>query len=197
VLFQQYILNEFKYKKYLRVDNFVIHYYNIKMNKDEIIENLYKNQLKDIDNRYRLNEKDIIRLSSYLLGDPFSSNECCGWIGAVSKSTHNSKYINFWFNKKKQSLHRILYYNYIGNLPNSKYLRFTCKNTEMRGICCNINHLELINKNEYNNHDNVIKTNEKKKQNTPTKFTIYFDDSDSSKSVSNLSNSIDSDSMDV
>lgn len=67
----------------------------------------------------------------------------------------------------------------------------------MRGICCNINHLELINKNECNNYDNVIKTDVKKKHNKPTKFTIYFDESESSKSVLNLSNSVDSDTMDV
>ena len=163
------------------------------MNKEEIVEKLYEYQLKDIDNRYRLNEKDIIRLASYLSGDPFSLNNCCRWVGAISKSSHNSKYINFWFNKRKQSLHRILYYNYIGDLPNSKYLRFTCRDADMRGICCNINHFELINKNEHKIDDNTIDTN-KKKQNKPTKFTIYFDDSDSSKSVSNSSGS---DSMDV
>ena len=83
------------------------------MNKEEIVNKLFKNQLKNVDHKYRLNTKDIIRLSSYINSDPFSETECCKWRGAISKSTHQSKYINFWFNKKKQALHRILYLNYI------------------------------------------------------------------------------------
>jgi len=114
-------------------------------NKTDIINKLFENQLKDIEPQYRLNSKDIVRLSSYINSDPFDDNTCCKWLGAISRSSHNSKYINFWFNKKKQALHRILYLNYIGELPKNKYLRFNCPNQNMRGVCCNINHLELIN----------------------------------------------------
>ena len=116
------------------------------MNKEDIVNKLFANQINNIDPKYRLNTKDIVRLSSYISSDPFSEHECCKWKGAISKSSHQSKYINFWFNKKKQALHRILYLNYVGELPKNKYLRFTCPNINMRGICCNINHLDLINK---------------------------------------------------
>jgi hypothetical protein len=130
------------------------------MNREIIVNKLFSNQLKNVDNKYRLNPKDIIRLSSYLNTDPFSENECCKWKGAISKSSHDSKYINFWFNKKKQALHRILYLNYKGELPKNKYLKFTCPNSNMHGMCCNVNHIELINENtdnknndEYNQSD--------------------------------------------
>jgi len=112
---------------------------------EQIINKLFNNQLKNIDQKYCLNAKDIIRLASYIKTDPFSETECCKWRGAISKSSHNSKYINFWFNKKKQALHRILYLNYKGDLPKNKYLKFICTNQNMKGICCNINHIVTIN----------------------------------------------------
>lgn len=126
------------------------------MNKEEIINKLYDNQIKDIEPKYRLNSKDIIRLSSYIGGDPFSETECCKWKGAISTSSHQSKYINFWFNKKKQALHRILYLNYKGPLHKNKYLRFSCPYQNMRGVCCNINHLDLINKVEIDENSDEI-----------------------------------------
>jgi hypothetical protein len=133
-------------------------------NRDEIVNKLFANQINNVDPKYRLNAKDIVRLSSYIGSDPFSETECCKWKGAISKSSHQSKYINFWFNKKKQALHRILYLNYKGELPKNKYLRFSCPNANMRGICCNINHLDLINKEDEDNvqNENANKIEEKK-----------------------------------
>lgn len=47
-------------------------------------------------------------------------------------------YVNFYFNKKKVALHRLLYLNYVDELDSQEYLKFTCNNP---GKCCNINHL--------------------------------------------------------
>ncbi len=115
------------------------------MNRDEIINKLFDKQIPNIESKKRLNVKDIIRFVSYIKSDPFSLTRCCEWHGSISKSSHQSKYINFWFNKKKQALHRILYANYKGNLPKNKYLKFSCVDPNMHGICCNINHIEIIN----------------------------------------------------
>jgi hypothetical protein len=142
------------------------------MNKEDIINNLFANQIKNIDSKYCLNSKDIIRFASYISSDPFSETECCKWKGAISKSSHQSKYINFWFNKKKQALHRILYLNYKGELPKNKYLRFSCPNQCMKGICCNINHLELINKEEDIDSDTELKNQQIKKVTKKTKKAI-------------------------
>jgi len=146
------------------------------MNKEEIINKLYDNQIKDIEPKYRLNSKDIIRLSSYISGDPFSETECCQWKGAISTSSHQSKYINFWFNKKKQALHRILYLNYKGPLHKNKYLRFSCPNQHMRGVCCNINHLDLINKDDIEeNNNNELEVISKIKKSISTKTKVNND----------------------
>ena len=143
------------------------------MNKEEIVNKLFNNQLKNIDHKYRLNTKDIIRLASYINSDPFSETDCCKWRGAISKSTHQSKYINFWFNKKKQALHRILYLNYKGELLKNKYLKFTCLNPNMKGICCNINHIILINENE--EIDETKKSNSHDKLNSTDKIELTQD----------------------
>ena len=142
------------------------------MNKEDIIKKLFDYQIKNIDSKYCLNSKDIIRFASYISSDPFSETECCKWKGAISKSSHHSKYINFWFNKKKQALHRILYLNYKGELPKNKYLRFSCPNANMRGICCNINHLELINKEDDIDSDTEKQNQDVKKVKKKTKKAI-------------------------
>lgn len=151
------------------------------MNKQEIIDTLFANHLPDVQQQYRLNSKDIVRLASYINSDPFSETECCKWNGAISKSSHQSKYINFWFNKKKQALHRILYLNYRGELSKNKYLRFKCNNSNMRGICCNINHLELINKDNDLDSDENNKKQKKVKNinNKSLKNEIIYNTNDS------------------
>lgn len=145
------------------------------MNKNDIINKLFSNQLINIEYKYKLNSKDILRFSTYINSDPFSDLECCKWLGSISKSTNQTNYINFWFNKKKQALHRLLYINYIGPLTKNKYLRFTCPNPEMRGICCNIKHIELINyKTETIKKDKIIiTTNNLTNKNI---FVLVFDD---------------------
>jgi len=82
-------------------------------------------------------------------------DECCVWQGYVTNHNKPNKtnYVNFFFNKKKRSLHRILYYNFVGPLSSDHYLRYTCKNC---GVCCNINHLQKF---KYNN---TLKTPEDK-----------------------------------
>jgi hypothetical protein len=64
--------------------------------------------------------------------------------GYITNNSSESKpsYINFYFRGKKIALHRLLYENYIGDINNNQYLKYTCCN---KGICCNINHLILVN----------------------------------------------------
>jgi len=162
-------------------------------NRNKIIDKLYEKQLDNVDPKYHLNEKDIVRLSTYIGSDPFSEKECCEWKGAISNSSHQSKYINFWFNKKKQALHRILYLNYRGELPKNKYLRFNCKNTKMKGICCNINHLELINKGDEDvkiNNDDVKINIDDDKNFTDKNFTDKNDDDDDNNNINDIEQNI-------
>ena len=48
-------------------------------------------------------------------------------------------YINFYFNKKKIALHRLLYINYVEDVSPNEYIKFLCDN---KGKCCNINHMK-------------------------------------------------------
>ena len=83
----------------------------------------------------------------------FDKSKCSLWNGYVTNDNNNFKgtYINFYYNKKKIALHRLLYENYVGKISN-QYINYTCDN---KGLCCNINHFTVkpkkIKKNNINN----------------------------------------------
>lgn len=111
---------------------------------NEFLKELIDKQLK-CDEDKKLNVNDMKRICKYTESSLFGQ-ECCLWKGNINNN--KSSYINFYFNKKKQALHRLLYINYIGDI-NNKYLTFSCKN---KGMCCNINHIKLKH-----NDDIIIK----------------------------------------
>ena len=115
----------------------------IKINNDSIFSELIKNQNKQINSDKRLLYNDIKRISKNLSKSIFG-NECSLWNGYITiiKNDTNKSYINFYFKGKKCALHRLLYINYIGNLPDSEYIKYKCDN---KGVCCNINHIYKIN----------------------------------------------------
>jgi hypothetical protein len=112
------------------------------MNNDNILLELINNQRKNISNEKKLLFNDLKRLSKYLNKSIFTNNnllnenDCSLWDG---NTTNN--YINFYLNKKKKSLHRILYYNYINDISDSEYIKFYCTN---KNNCCNINHFYKV-----------------------------------------------------
>lgn len=115
------------------------------MNNKILIE-LIENQISNIDTENKLYLSDMQRLSKNINDSIFDKNNCCLWNGTkIKKNNNKGYYINFYFNKKKMSLHRILYINFIGNLNKNEYLKFTCCN---KGLCCNINHITKIKKKE-------------------------------------------------
>ncbi len=74
---------------------------------------------------------DLKRIASYLNSSIFT-NECSFWNGYITVSKLSVKsetaFVNFFFNGKKQALHRILYYNFIDDLNENEYLKFSCEN---------------------------------------------------------------------
>ena len=128
---------------------------NININ-NNILNELIQNQRKDIKNNLKLSYNDLKRINKYLIKSIFNDDECNIWNGYISviKNSQN-KYINFFFNKKKYSLQRLLYINYIDNLENNEYIKYKCKN---KGNCCNINHIYKVN----SNINNIKNTFEKK-----------------------------------
>jgi hypothetical protein len=121
------------------------------------LKELLKNQLKNISSDKKLNYNDIKRISKFLSCSIFDKNNCCIWDGYITNEKNQSKgtYINFYFNKKKIALHRLLYINYVEDMSPDEYIKFSCVN---KGKCCNVNHMQkfIYNKNIDNNNINQV-----------------------------------------
>lgn len=146
--------------------------------KNIFFSELLKKQITGIPLDKKLSYNDIKRISKFIKSSVFDKKKCSIWNGYITNENNNSKgtYINFYFNKKKIALHRLLYINYIGVLSDNEYLKFSCEN---KGKCCNINHLKKysynninktsINENDenknkpYNNNESIKINMEKKK----------------------------------
>lgn len=109
------------------------------MRKGLILEELLKNQIKNISYDRKLKYIDLKRIANKLNKSVFTE-ECSIWDGYIS-NLHNVKkgvYINFYHNNKKTALHRLLYQNFIGSLLETEYVKYTCCNN---GKCCSIKHM--------------------------------------------------------
>ena len=122
------------------------------MNKDIILTKLIKNQ-RNIELSNKLTFQDLKRVSSNLTTDIFG-DECSIWNGYVTNLNHDKKnnYISFFYKNKKIALHRLLFLNYVDNLDNSEYLKFTCEN---KGRCCTLKHISKVS------HKSTEKSTEK------------------------------------
>jgi hypothetical protein len=136
----------------------------------EILSKLIKNQKNDISLDKKLTFTDLIRISNNLPSDIFSDN-CCIWLGYVTnlKSKKNNCYISFFYKNKKVSLHRLLFSNYIGNINNNEYIKYTCNN---KGTCCTLNHMKKVfhDDTDETKNDSEIKEIEKKNNNIRVSF---------------------------
>ncbi len=112
------------------------------MRNNLLISELLNKQLQNVPNDKKLQYNDLKRLSKYLEGDIFNDQGVCNsWRGYVTNGSTPEKgiYVNFYFKNKKYILHRLLYTNFVGELGDDEYLKFTCPN---KGKCCNIHHLK-------------------------------------------------------
>ena len=141
----------------------------------EILEELLKKQLKNV-NINKLSFEDIKRLSKYIKTSIFDENHCSIWNGYITNVDNESKgiYINFYYNSKKVALHRILYCNYIGDLKDTEYLKFSCEN---KGKCCNLKHIQKF---KYIKSKNVVepkkkRRNKKRIRKSASSLTLNFD----------------------
>jgi hypothetical protein len=128
-------------------------------NSNDFLKELLTNQLKNVNPTKRLNYNDIKRISKFLSSSIFDPNQCALWNGYITNEKNQSKgtYINFYFNQKKIALHRLLYLNFIGDILNTEYLKFSCQN---KGKCCNIHHLKKYSYNSTTANSTVPKANQ-------------------------------------
>ncbi len=110
--------------------------------KNQMLIQMLQLQRKNLPFKLRLDLEDIKRILENINTSIFNKDECCIWDGYITINNDKCKYVNFYFKHRKIALHRLLYINYVDNLENKNYLKFTCKN---KGICCNINHIEKCN----------------------------------------------------
>jgi hypothetical protein len=110
------------------------------MTKQELFNELMSNQLTTIPPDKKFSYNDLKRLCNYITTSIFDEDNCTLWSGHITNQNNIAKgmYINFFFNRTKKSIHRLLYINFIGELSENEYLKFTCEN---RGKCCNVTHL--------------------------------------------------------
>jgi len=126
-----------------------------------IFQELIKKQRKNLIADKKLSLSDLKRVSSYLNSSIFT-HECTLWSGYVtesksSKKTSNLHFINFFFNGKKQALHRLLYYNFVDELNDNEYLKFSCEN---KGKCCCLEHIIKVNEKNKDEKELVDKSEE-------------------------------------
>lgn len=130
-----------------------------------LLSELLDRQLKNLPTSKRLQFSDLKRIANYIQGNIFDVEKCCLWTGYITNNNNTSKgtYINFYHRNKKVALHRLLYINFVGELNDSEYLRFKCKE---KGKCCNINHLEKYqyNKPKQINDSSKIQSNNDQRQ---------------------------------
>jgi len=145
---------------------------------DDIYLELIQKQRKECKDSKKLNLSELKRISKNLDTSIFSEDSCSIWTGYITNNTSDVKpsYINFYFRNKKIALHRLLYENYIDNLDKNQYLKYNCKN---KGICCNVNHIEVVNSNK-NEKINKIdskqdKDEDKEKEDKNTNLIVNFD----------------------
>ncbi|MBA42837.1 MAG: hypothetical protein CMF62_02370 [Magnetococcales bacterium] len=144
-----------------------------KIDNNELFKELIEKQKNDLPISLKLQFNDIKRICKYINQSIFDHNNCVIWDGYVTNinNQNKGKYINFYFRKKKVALHRLLYTNFIGDLSDNEYLKFSCEN---KGTCCNVYHL---NKFTYNKpidrkKNKVPKKKEIKKKENENKITI-------------------------
>lgn len=136
--------------------------------KKQILDELTNNQLIDTAPEFRLSHKDLTRVVKKINTSIFGSS-CCLWKGYVTNLNNpkRGRYVNFYFNKKKRPLHRLIYNNFKGELKKGEYLKFGCCN---KGYCLNINHMDKV----YNTVPSEIKK-EKKNIYLPKSTNVTFE----------------------
>lgn len=128
---------------------------------DEVLNELATKQRKNIQANKRLQYTDLKRIAKNIKYSIFNKDNCCIWNGYITNLNNSAKgvYINFYFRGKKSALHRLLYINYVDDLKDDEYIKYSCTN---KGKCCNINHIVKHKYTEKNNKEEKKVETEKK-----------------------------------
>jgi hypothetical protein len=126
--------------------------------KHKIFSELIKRQLPHVVSEKRLYYNDLKRVCKFLKESIFLENTCSLWTGYITnlKNSKKGTYINFYFKRKKKALHRLLYVNFVGELRDDEYIKFTCGN---KGYCCSIYCMKKVKFNKKQDSCQSVNTN--------------------------------------
>ena len=117
---------------------------SVASNVADLVRELQDHRLDDIPREWKLSTSDLQYIGGNLTSSIFG-DKCSLWPGCsgsiVNGDTRPKKrpYNNFYHNKKKTALHRLIYSNYVQPLTSQEFIRFNCEN---KGRCCTVSHLE-------------------------------------------------------
>lgn len=140
------------------------------IDKKKLLDELIIKQLKNVKIEKKLHYKDLRRIVKYINSSILDEDKCCYWKGYVTNESNSKRgtYVNFFFRNKKVALHRLLYENFIGQLTDDNYLKFSCEDTGTNGKCCNVNHMIKYKYNNYTKDENIDGKQSIEKQPTDT-----------------------------
>jgi hypothetical protein len=93
-------------------------------------------QLRNLSKEVKLTEFEMKTIMNKLDNPNIFSGKCSVWTSNYEK--RNGIYVNHYKNKKKNTLHKLIYSNFIEDIMDKRiYLKHTCSNY----LCLNINHL--------------------------------------------------------
>lgn len=139
----------------MRLKKCIFSHHILMSGKKKMLAELCVKQRKHDNEKYQLEINDLTRFLKHIETSIFNTDECVIWSGSLTKCNNGkSQYVNYYLNKRKLALHRILYINFVDDLEHNQYLKYVCNNP---GLCCNIKHFIKVNDNEMN--DNKYNTN--------------------------------------
>ena len=134
-----------------------------KNTRDILLKELVEKQIKNIKGSRKLSFHDLEKI---VVGIPISifDENCCIWTKHIKKNIKTKQeWINFYFNKEKTALHRLLYENYIGELTSEDHIKYKCGS---HGGCCNVTHMIKYKYNYTNKTNESIKNEDNIKDET-------------------------------
>lgn len=100
--------------------------------------NHQRQHIESAGNYGKLTFEDIKRIDRYIQCDIFNAKTCCVYLGETKK-----KYATISFQRKKVSVLRLLYHNYVAPIEKKDIHTHRCENS---GVCCNLNHFYMKDK---------------------------------------------------
>jgi len=151
----------------------------ISSHKKKLLHELTLKQLKNIPQHRRLTYRDLLRIVKHIDSSIFDKKKCCIWNGYVSQSNANSgndsgTYINFFFRGSKVALHRLLFENFVDQIDNGYYIRYTCDTKNKKQICCNIHHMIKCDYTKQESEEESESESESEESNSESNLTLEF-----------------------